>query len=84
VIAAARAPASSSGLQSLQKEYPKQLAFVTLDTSDEASVKVANLPSDSSAAIYVLSPSSPRQPYLKCLLSTLGKPHQAYQISQPY
>ena len=41
VVAAARDPASSSGLQSLQKEHTKQLSFVTLDTSDAASIQVA-------------------------------------------
>lgn len=41
VVAAARDPASSTGLQTLQKEYPKQLSFVTLDTSDAASIQVA-------------------------------------------
>ena len=41
MVAAARDPTSSLGLQRLQKEHTKQLSFVTLDTSDAASIRVA-------------------------------------------
>lgn len=42
VIAAARSPSTSSGLQSLQKEHPKGLSFVTMDTSDESSIQASS------------------------------------------
>ena len=40
VVAAARDPAKSAGLQDLKAEHPNNLFLVTLDVTDEASAKV--------------------------------------------
>lgn len=40
VIAGARSPGKSSGLQELVKTFPERLTTVSLDISDESSVKV--------------------------------------------
>ena len=42
VVAGARKPQGSQGLQELAKTYPKQLTLVVLDISSEASIEVSS------------------------------------------
>ena len=43
VIAAARSPGKSEELQTLAKDSPDRLTLLTLDTSDESSIKVCGM-----------------------------------------